>query len=450
MCPRKEPTVLAKPARLPFRNESQHSVFLLSLPVFIELSLQMAIQFVDAILLSRISDSAAGVVGVLSSFFSLLMMIFVSLSQAGNIKVTYALGAGKHRRAEHLRWTVLAMNVVLSMVCASLVSTFGTHWLGRLYSFSSNQLLITSEYLGVAAWALVPQSITLALTGFVRSEGRPFWTLPGSIVGNLVNAGLGYILVSKGHGVQAVAWSAIAGHLTMNAWNLFAAFSLMQIKISIPRKLFMACASSILKLFTPIALEPFAYQASQVLIGTIVARLGIESLAARTYSQSLIVFCLLWTIAMSHSVQYIVSIELARGNKRAAEQSLKKSLRSSMMASCAFSLMLALMSSKILPFMSTNPIILQQAEMLLWIAAVAECGRTSNIVVGSALKAAGDAHYPACVGLVFMVGVSVPLSAFLSLNLGLGLAGIGAAQGVDELMRGALNLRRWRSKYANS
>ncbi|NBW82760.1 hypothetical protein EBR21_13495, partial [bacterium] len=287
-------------------------------------------------------------------------------------------------------------------------------------------------------------------TGFVRSAGRPFWTLPGSIAGNLVNAGLGYILVSNGHGVQAVAWSAIAGHLTMNAWNVFAAFFLLRIKISSPRKLFMTCSSSILKLFMPIALEPFAYQASQVLIGTIVARLGMESMAARTYSQSLIVFCLLWTIAMSHSVQYIVSIELAGGNKRAAAQSLKKSLRSSMMTSCAFSFMLATLSSNILPYMSTNPLILHQAEMLLWIAALAECGRTSNIVVGSALKAAGDAHYPARVGLLFMLGVSVPLSAFLSLNLGLGLAGIGIAQGVDELIRGALNLRRWHRKFANS
>jgi putative MATE family efflux protein len=423
-------------------------VLWLSFPVFIELAMQMAIQIVDAFLLSKISDASAGVVGVLSTYFSLVMMIFVSLSQAANIKITYALSTGKAGKAARYRWAVVYMMIVLSLLCALLTSVFGTQLLSGLYSFQREQLKIASEYMSVAAWSFVSQSLALALSGFIRSSGRPYWTLPGSLAGNVVNALLGYSLVSNGKGVHGVAIAAICGHLTMIIWNFLVSEFLIQIRFSHPRKLIHRYVFSILDLFFPIVFEPFSYQSAQVMIGMVVTRLGTEAMAAKNYAHSLYAFCFLWTVSMSQSAQYLVSLELARGNRSSAIHAVKTCLKSSMIASFILALAIAALSSQILRYLTMNDAISKQAQLLLWIAAAAECGRASNIVVGAALKAAGDARYPAWIGSIFMLGMSVPMSALLGLTCGWGIMGVGIALGLDELIRGALNMRRWRIRHA--
>jgi putative MATE family efflux protein len=421
------------------------TIFKIALPVFLELALQMAIQLVDTLMLARVSDAAAGTVGMLAPFFGLVMMVFVSLSQAGNIKISHALGAAKTGRAERYRFVTLAAATLLALATGLIVHLFGDPLLGRLYSFTPDQRQYAGLYLSIAAWSVMTQSLAITIGGFVRSAGKPHWTLPGSILGNLVNAWMAYHLVTTGYGVSGVAISAICGQLVMILWNTGAALSILKLRISPPKsiRLMAHYLSSLQRLFVPIVVEPIAFQTAQVLIGVIVTRLGTEAMAARSYAGTFYAFCFLWSISMGQTAQYLVSLELGKKRAHEASASLFLCLKFAIVGGSAVALAMALAGPRLLTFVTSSSSIIEKASLLFWIAFLGEWGRVCNIVVGAALKAANDARYPARIGIVFMLGMSVPLAAILGLSLNLGIVGVGFALAADEVVRGLLNLRRW-------
>jgi Na+-driven multidrug efflux pump len=72
-----------------------------------------------------------------------------------------------------------------------------------------------------------------------------------------------------------------------------------------------------------------------------------------------------------------------------------------------------------------------------------EPGRTFNLVVINALRAAGDARYPVLAGAASMGIVLGGGSWLLGIHFGLGLTGVWIAYAADEWIRGLLMWRRW-------
>jgi Na+-driven multidrug efflux pump len=87
--------------------------------------------------------------------------------------------------------------------------------------------------------------------------------------------------------------------------------------------------------------------------------------------------------------------------------------------------------------------IVATAATLLWWTVLLEPGRTFNLVVINALRAAGDARYPVMAGAASMVLVLAGGSWLLGIHLGLGLVGVWIAYAADEWLRGLLMWRRW-------
>ena len=72
-----------------------------------------------------------------------------------------------------------------------------------------------------------------------------------------------------------------------------------------------------------------------------------------------------------------------------------------------------------------------------------EAGRSRNLVLVNALRAAGDVRFPLYIGLVSMWLFSVGFSWLLGIALGWGLVGIWIALGLDECCRAIAMQLRW-------
>ena len=73
--------------------------------------------------------------------------------------------------------------------------------------------------------------------------------------------------------------------------------------------------------------------------------------------------------------------------------------------------------------------------------------KVRSVEASSPRSAAAAIHCPctAVVGTSLMWCFGVPMAYFLSTSLGLGLAGIWLAMGLDEGVRGCMNYLRWRT-----
>jgi Na+-driven multidrug efflux pump len=111
--------------------------------------------------------------------------------------------------------------------------------------------------------------------------------------------------------------------------------------------------------------------------------------------------------------------------------------------SLALALAAALAGPWLMGQFTQDAAIVAQASTLLWLTVLLEPGRTFNLVVINALRAAGDTRYPVAVGAVSMTLVLAGGSWLLGLHLGWGLVGVWLAYALDEWVRGLLMWRRW-------
>ncbi len=75
-----------------------------------------------------------------------------------------------------------------------------------------------------------------------------------------------------------------------------------------------------------------------------------------------------------------------------------------------------------------------------------ESARTLNVVMVNALRASGDAKFPFYMGIIFMLGVSIPIGYFLGIVMKIGIIGVWIGFFADEFLRGLANTFRWKSK----
>ena len=74
-----------------------------------------------------------------------------------------------------------------------------------------------------------------------------------------------------------------------------------------------------------------------------------------------------------------------------------------------------------------------------------EIGRSFNIVLVRNLQAVGDVKYPVAVGIASQWIIAVGLAWFLGIHQGMGLVGMWIAFAIDENVRAAIFLLRWKS-----
>lgn len=183
-----------------------------------------------------------------------------------------------------------------------------------------------------------------------------------------------------------------------------------------------------------------------MLITYFIATLGTQALTAKVYTQNVMMFVFLFSIAISQGTQIIIGHMVGAKEIDNAYKRALKSLKLAIIISIAAAGVVSIFAKDLLGIFTDNMSIIEVGTTLILLTIILEPGRSFNLVLISSLRAAGDVKFPVYMGILSMWGVSVTLSYFLGIYLGLGLVGIWIAFIADEWLRGLLMLWRWRSK----
>jgi Na+-driven multidrug efflux pump len=193
----------------------------------------------------------------------------------------------------------------------------------------------------------------------------------------------------------------------------------------------------------PGAAENAAYRLAFLVSVAVVGQMGAAALATHAYAQQVIMVVLLFGLATGLSVEVIVGHLVGAGRLHEAHALVKRALARGLAVSVAVAAAAALLGPWVMPLFTQDAAIAAAAVTLLWWTVLLEPGRTFNLVVINALRAAGDARYPVQVGAVSMAVVLAGGSWLLGSVLGWGLVGVWIAYAADEWLRGLLMWRRW-------
>jgi Na+-driven multidrug efflux pump len=194
------------------------------------------------------------------------------------------------------------------------------------------------------------------------------------------------------------------------------------------------------------AAENILYRVSFIFSVAAVGRLGGEALSAHAYVSQINYCVLLAGLATGLAVEIVLGHHVGAGRLRAADRLVRRALAIGLPLSVGLALAAALAGPWWLRLFTANASILALSLALLWWSVLLETGRTFNLVLVNALRAAGDARWPAGVAMLSMPLVLALGSWWLGVELGLGLVGVWIAYATDEWVRGLAMWWRWRQR----
>ena len=431
---------------LHYRNQLLH----LTWPIFFESILFSVIGSIDVIMLSRYSDNAVGAVGVVNQILFLFQVISNIITTGTGILCAQYIGAGKSlAEKQPMVLGALLINGLMGLVF-SLGIFLGTDPLLSVMNMTPELYVHGREYMGIVGGFMFVQTVTMTFTVLIRSHGHTKATMVFSILMNLTNLVLNYILIYGKLGLPSMgaAGAAIATVISKGLGFLLTGFYLFR-KILPGMSLrprwqsIRPMVRRILAFGAPAAGEQISYTLSKLVVTAMVTSLGTVAVNTYSYLNTVISYVYLFSLALGQGSSIIIGWEIGKRRPEEAKSICKFSLRCAFLSAMAVMGVLCLVRKPMLGLFTQDPEIIAMGATVLLTNFLLEAGRSRNLVIVNALRAAGDVNFPLYIGLFSMWFFSVGVSWVLGIGLGWGLIGIWIGLGLDELFRAIGNEIRW-------
>jgi putative MATE family efflux protein len=421
----------------------------LAAPLLVELLLAMAVGIVGTAMAARLSDAHGAGFALAHHVFGTLFLLFRIVGAGAGVVLTQALGAGRRDEADRVARALLGASTWIGLAVAVPAALAAVPLL-RLMNAPAEVLPLAAPLLVALAPVLLLDAWSASFTSVLRSHLRARDTLAVMAAMQALQLVLmGPLMLGWGPvpalGLPGFALAALLARTLAIGLQL----ALWRVRLDLvpqgsdwwrwrPREL-----RAVARIGLPGAAENAAYRLAFLVSVAVVGGLGAAALATHAYAQQVIMVVLLFGLATGLSVEVIVGHLVGAGRLHEAHALVKRALARGLAVSVAVATTAALLGPWLMPLFTRDTAIATAAVTLLWWTVLLEPGRTFNLVVINALRAAGDARYPVQVGAVSMAVVLAGGSWLLGEVLGLGLVGVWIAYAADEWLRGLLMWRRW-------
>ncbi|MGN2664363.1 MATE family efflux transporter [Bacillus altitudinis] len=435
------------------KSEKSHpSLFALTWPIFIEISLYMLMGSADTLMLSQYSDNSVAAVGVSNQLLNLLIVMFSFITTGTTIVIAQLLGASRKQEATQVAYVSLGTNFLISFVISLLMFVLAVPIL-HMMGLSSELMPDATVFLQIVGLLSFIQALIMTYSAILKSYGFTRDTMYVTIGMNLLNVAGNYLVIFGPFGfpvlgVMGVALSTSFARLIGLTAMILIVRHRIGLQFSLKQMFYIQRThlKKLLKIGIPSAGEQLSYNGSQMIITLFITFMGTQALAAKVYTQNLMMFIMLFGAAISQGTQILIGRLIGAKEFDAAYRRCMKSLYWAIAISLLSSTALSLSSTHLLTFFTSNSEIIQIASLLLILTIILEPGRSFNMVIINSLRAAGDAKFPVYMAMISMWGIGLPIAYLLGIQLEMGLIGVWISFIVDEWVRGIFMYRRWRSR----
>lgn len=431
-------------------NKRSISIWALTWPIMIEMFLQFMLGTADTLMVSRISDDAVAVTGIANQFFNAIIVLFTLVCSGAGILIAQKLGAGQPADARTI--AIMSVTVTAALgVAVSVVLALGTKPIVAALQVPDDIRPLAYTYMAVIGGGMAVTALNLSLSTAVRNTGDTRSPMFISLAMNVIHIALNYAFIFGAFGFPQ--WGLFGVAVSTVISRLFA----LVLQIRLFRHAFgerialrefavfdWPLFRQVLRIGWPLGINGGSWTLSQLVIFSIIASMGAQQLAARTYMNTLesFAFTVGWSLALA--VQIRISHLYGAKAYKEAYYSAYKALAAGIVIVLANTALLLLFRHAVMRWFTADPWIVDTAVALLWLNLALQPGKMFNMALGQSLSAIGDSKFVMVTALASMWIVSVGLSYALGIHLQWGLYGIYAAMIADEYIRGIWSLVRWR------
>ncbi len=418
-------------------------------PMLAELLLGYSVGVMGLWLAATLSDTSAAGFALANHVQNTFFLLFRIVSMGVSVVITQDMGAGNRAGADQTARASLGVSTWMGLgVLLTLLLGAGQflHWMNA----PAPVLELAQPYLQFLALPLLLDAYNASMASVMRAHLRT-----RDVMFNILAMhGLHLLLclpLMRGWGpvpalglpgfALAMAISRVFGVL-MHLW-------LWRMRLGlVPHwgdwwRVRLERLRPVLHIGLPGAAENIAYRLGVLVSMTMVAGMGATALATHSYTSQVMFITVLFSLSIGLANEILIGHLVGAGRLRQADRLLRKSLAWGILGSAVLASLVALSAHWSLRLFTQDEHIIEQATLLLWVTVLLEPGRSFNLIVINALRAAGDARFPVAAGAVSMLVVMAGGSWLLGVHFGLGLLGVWIAYTADEWLRGLTMAARW-------
>lgn len=432
----------ARAGRAPAEKTSSADVFVLSVPLFIELFMQIMVGNVNQMMLAPHGTDPAAAVGNALQILNIITIALSAMGTASTVLVTRVLGnASSKRTISEIATVALVVNMALGALMTAVLFAFWPQFFSWLH-IDATLWGMGSSFLLIVGSTTILQGAFFAITALLRSFARVGDVMGASLAMNAVNVGVGLVLVNGLGGVPALGVEGTAAaNVAARVVGLgLAAFMLLRhtdvrpsprLLRPFPKK----TLKNMLGVGIPSSGEQMNYDLAQIVILSFINVLGTTVVTVKVYCSMLASIAYLYSIALSQATQIVLGYLFGAGKFDIVRRRVWMADLIAAVLTTAVLLTLWWNFDAVVGLLTADPVVHELGRQIMLVEVFLGIGRSLNIVMVRALIALGDVRTPVTVNVAFSWVFAVGGGWLLGIGWGWGLVGMWIAMCIDEWLR---------------
>ena len=406
------------------------AIFMLSIPMILEMMMESIFAIVDIAYVSRVSVNAVATIGLTESVITLVYAIAIGLSMAATAIVARRIGEKNILGAKESAVQAILLGVLVSLI----VSVGGIFYSKDILALMGAQPDLIAEGYGYTQ-LLLGGNVTILLLFLInaifRGAGDASIAMWALVLSNGLNIFLDPIFIFGWGPIPefGVAGAAIATNIGRGTAVLFQLavlfFGWSKIKIGL--------SDLVLRLKVMLNLVKISLGGiAQFLIGTsswvflmrIMSEFGSEVLAGYTIAIRVMLFTLMPSWGMSNAAATLVGQNLGAEKPNRAELSVWKTGKYNAIFMAGGSVIYLLFAYTIVGWFNPNRTVVEYGGLCLQIIAAGYVFYAYGMVVTQAFNGSGDTRTPTKINFIAFWLFQLPLAYVSSITLDYGAVGV--------------------------
>ncbi|TRZ42313.1 MATE family efflux transporter [Robertkochia solimangrovi] len=414
-----------------FTNISiKRAIFLLSVPMILEMCMESIFALVDIIYVSRVSTNAVATIGLTESVITLVYALAIGLSMAATAVVARRVGEKDFEGANITTVQVIILGVMISVV----IGVLGFLYPREILELMGGEPELIEEGFGYTQ-ILIGFNITIVMLFLInavfRGAGDASLAMYTLILSNGLNIVLDPIFIFgfgpiPEMGVKGAAVATTIGRGTAVLFQCYLLFrGSKRIHLTLARiRLNTVIMFKLVKVSLGGIGQFLIGTSSWVFLMRIMSEFGSEALAGYTIAIRVLVFTLMPAWGMSNAAATLVGQNLGAGKPDRAERSVWVTGKYTAFFMCGVSVFYLVFSDELMRFFSDGQEVIRYGSLSLKIIAAGYIFYAYGMVLTNAFNGAGDTRTPTVINLIAFWFFQLPFAYLVAIVLSKGPVGV--------------------------
>lgn len=411
------------------------AVFLLAIPMMLELSLESVFAVVDMFFVSKLGQNAIATVGLTESVITIVYSIAIGLSTAATAIVARRIGEKNPEAAAHAG----AQSLIIAIIVTLIISSIGVFFAPEILSLmgaSDDVVRDGAVFTRIMLGSSIAIILLFLINGIFRGAGDAAMAMRSLWIASIINIILCPIFIHY-FGLKGAAMATVIGRssgVLYQCYHLFKGSGILKFY----KRHFIVDApliKSIIAIASPATMQFIIASGSWIILAKLVAETG-GTTASAGYQIAIrnAVFFIMPAWGLSNAAATLVGQNLGAKQLQRAEDSVWMTLKYNTVFMGLVTILFVFFSKPIIHIFTQDEAIAAYSVVSLQIFGAGYIFFGIGMVLTQALNGAGDTKTPTIINFVCFWLFQIPLAYFLSIVMDLKATGAFIAIPVTETM----------------